>query len=328
MSEIILGAVSMGLLWAVMVIGVYITYRILDIADLSVEGTITLGAAVAARLITIGLNPWLATALSLLAGMLGGLITGLLHTRLRIPALLSGILTMIALWSINLRVMNRANLPLLKVQTVYSGLQDFLQANFGLSNGNAKAYATLIIGLCFVIACACILYWFLGTEIGCAVRATGSNPKMSRAQGINTANMLLLGLMFSNGLVGLSGALIAQYQSFADIQMGTGSIVIGLASLIIGEVLFGKRTVKNSLVSVVCGAVVYRLIIAIVLKLGLNSNDLKLFTAITVAVCLVLPHLKVKRLNAKKALNDKNNKNAQPKDDKAAKEESNNAVSQ
>lgn len=307
MAEIILGAVTMGLLWAVMVIGVYITYRILDIADLSVEGTITLGAAVVARLITIGINPWIATAVSLLAGMLGGLITGLLHTWLRIPALLSGILTMIALWSINLRVMDRANLPLLKVRTIYSSLQDFLEINFGLAAGHAKTFATLFIGLCFVIACSCILYWFLGTEIGCAVRATGSNPKMSRAQGINTAVMLLFGLMFSNGLVGLSGALIAQYQSYADIGMGTGSIVIGLASLIIGEVLFGRRTVKNSLVSVACGAVIYRLIIAIVLKLGLDSNDLKLFTAITVALCLVLPHLKVKHLNSKKAAKEKSN---------------------
>lgn len=307
MAEIILGAVSLGLLWAVMVVGVYITYRILDIADLSVEGTITLGAAVVARLITEGFNPWIATLISILAGVLGGLVTGILHTKLRIPALLSGILTMIALWSINSRVMGRANMPLLKVQTIYSSLQGFLQKTFNLSLGNAKSFATLIIGFLMVIAVSCVLYWFLGTEVGCAVRATGSNPKMSRAQGINTANMLMLGLMISNGLVGLSGALIAQYQSFADIQMGTGSIVIGLASLIIGEVLFGKRSVRNSLVSVVCGAVIYRLIIALVLKAGLNSDDLKLFTAITVAFCLSLPRLKSMHLTAKKAAKENAN---------------------
>ncbi len=283
MIEIILSAVALGLLWAVMVIGVYLTYRILNIADLSVEGTLPLGAAVAARMIAGGSDPWTATLCALLAGLLGGLITGLLHTVCRIPALLSGILTMLAMWSINLRVMGRSNTPLLRVETVYSLLE-----RLGLS----KTMATLTVGFLFVLFVALIIYWFFGTELGAAIRATGSNPNMARAQGIDTNNMIILGLMISNGLVGMAGALIAQYQGFADVQMGIGCIVIGLASLIIGEVLFGARSFKNSLISVILGAVAYRIIIAFVLKAGLTPNDLKLFTAITVAICLVLPMFK------------------------------------
>lgn len=306
MVDIIFGAISLGLLWAIMVIGVYITYRILDIADLSVEGTITLGAAVAARMISEGFSPWVATIVALLAGLLGGLVTGLLHTKLKIPALLSGILTMIAMWSINLRVMGgaagRANIPLLRVNTVYTPLIDFFEKTLGLQSGKGKMYASLVTGLAFVLIVSFILYWFFGTEIGSTIRATGSNPSMVRAQGVNTSAMIILGLMLSNGLVGLAGALIAQYQSSADIQMGTGSIVIGLASLIIGEVLFGKRSFKNALISVILGAVTYRLIIALVLKSGmLNPNDLKLFTAITVAICLAMPMFQSYRNTAKKS---------------------------
>jgi len=282
--SILLSAISLGLLWAVMVIGVYLTYRILDVADLSVEGTLPLGAAVAARLISGGINPWAATACALLSGLAGGLVTGLLHTKLKIPALLSGILTMLAMWSVNLRVMGgslgRSNTPLLRVDTVYTALG---------SMGLGKAYASLVVGCLSVLAVALIIYWFFGTELGAAIRATGSNPNMVRAQGVDTSVMIILGLMISNGLVSLSGALIAQYQGFSDIQMGVGSIVIGLASLIIGEVLFGTRSFKNSLISVILGAVVYRIIIALVLKAGMNPNDLKLFTAITVAVCLSMP---------------------------------------
>ena len=283
MISIMLGAVSLGLLWAVMVIGVYLTYRILDIADLSVEGTLPLGAAVAARMISQGVNPWAATVCALLSGLAGGLITGLLHTKLKIPALLSGILTMLAMWSINLRVMGRSNTPLLRVETVYTAL-----GNMGMNKTNS----TLLVGTLTVLAVALIIYWFFGTELGSAIRATGSNPNMVRAQGVDTNVMIIAGLMISNGLVSLSGALIAQYQGFSDVQMGVGSIVIGLASLIIGEVLFGTRTFKNSLVSVIVGAIIYRIIIALVLKAGMNPNDLKLFTAITVAVCLALPMFK------------------------------------
>lgn len=283
MLDIILGAIALGLLWAIMALGVYITYRVLDVADLTVEGTIALGGAVAARFISGGMDPWLATLLALIAGLLGGLCTGLLHTKLKIPALLSGILTMIALYSINLRVMGKSNIPLLRVKNVYSPLQ-----NLGLSG----SMPSLIVGVIFVVVVAVIIYWFFGTELGSAIRATGNNQNMARAQGINTSNMIILGLVISNGMVALSGALIAQYQSFADVQMGTGSIVIGLASLIIGEVLFGTRTFKRTLVSVSLGAIIYRIIIALVLKAGMNANDLKLFTAVTVAICLSMPMIK------------------------------------
>ena len=283
MLEILIGAVALGLLWAVMALGVYITYRILDVADLTVEGTIALGGAVAARMISANMNPWLSVLCATIAGLLAGLCTGLLHTKLRIPALLSGILTMIALYSINLRVMGKSNVPLLRVETVFSPFQ-----RMGLST----SISSLIVGTVTVIVVAVALYWFFGTELGNAIRATGNNQNMARAQGINTSNMVILGLVLSNGLVALSGALIAQYQSFSDVQMGTGSIVIGLASLIIGEVLFGTRTFKRTLVSVSLGAIIYRIIIALVLKAGMDANDLKLFTAITVAFCLSTPMIK------------------------------------
>ena len=291
MLTILLGAVSQGLLWAIMVIGVYLTYRILDIADLTVEGTLPLGAAVAGSLLVAGMNPFLATLCAMLAGMVGGLVTGLLHTKLKIPALLSGILTMISMWSINLRVMGMANVSLLRQETVYTPVQGLLMRFFP-ELSQSKAYASLILGAVFAVVVAMILYWFFGTELGASIRATGSNPNMVRAQGVNTSSTIILGLMISNGLVGLSGALIAQYQGYADVQMGTGSIVIGLASLIIGEVIFGTRSFKNSLISIILGAIIYRIIIALVLSAGMNSNDLKLFTAITVAICLSLPMFK------------------------------------
>jgi putative ABC transport system permease protein len=287
MLHIILGAISLGLLWALATMGVYITFRILNIADLSVEGSITMGAAIAAKAITQGMDPYLATLLALFGGMAAGFVTGLLHTKLKIPALLAGILTMIALYSINLRIMEKANIPLLRLDTVYTVLQ-----NLGMN----RMYAVIGIGFLFVAAVVALLYWFFGTEIGCAIRATGNNPDMVRAQGINTNTTKILGLVLSNGLVALSGGLIAQYQSFADIQMGVGSIVIGLASVIIGEVLFGKNSFMSRLVSLVLGSVTYRIIIAFVLKLGMPANDLKLFTAITVAIALALPVIK-KQIN-------------------------------
>ncbi len=283
MWEIIKGALMLGLLWSVMTIGVYITYRILDIADLTVEGSITMGAAIAAFCISNGMNPYLSTLLALIGGMAAGLVTGLLHTKLKIPALLSGILTMIALYSINLRIMGRANISLLRVDTIYTSF-----TNMGMD----KTSSIIVLGLICIVILIGILYWFFGTEVGCAIRATGNNPQMARAQGINTRNMIILGLVISNGLVAFSGALIAQSQSFADIQMGIGSIVIGLASVIIGEVLFGKKNFYSRLISLVLGAFTYRFIIAIVLKLGMAANDLKLFTAITVAVALALPMFK------------------------------------
>ncbi|NLP31179.1 MAG: ABC transporter permease [Clostridiales bacterium] len=280
MLQILLGAISLGLLWAIMTIGVYITYRILNIADLSVEGSIAMGAAIAANGIYNGMDPFLATGLACVGGMIAGFVTGMLHTQLKIPALLSGILTMIALYSINLRIMGKANVSLLRMDTVYTVLE-----NLGINRSNS----VMILGFITVIIIVCILYWFFGTEIGCAIRATGNNPQMARAQGINTNTMIILGLVISNGLVGISGAMIAQSQSFADVQMGMGSIVIGLASVIIGEVLFGKNNFFSRLLSLVLGAITYRIIIALVLKMGMHANDLKLFTAITVAIALSLP---------------------------------------
>ena len=280
----ITGAIGLGLLWAVMTIGVYITYRILDIADLTVEGTITMGASIAAICITGGMNPWLALLLAFLGGMAAGLCTGLLHTVLRIPPLLSGILTMIALWSINLHIMGRSNVSLLRMETVFTYFTDTL--------GMSKNIAMIVVGGGLALVLMCIIYWFFGTEIGCSIRATGNNQNMARAQGINTKVAITLGLIISNGLVALSGALIAQSQAYSDVQMGTGSIVIALASLIIGEVLFGKDQFFRRLLSLALGAVAYRIIIVLVLRLGMDSNDLKLFTAITVAIALYLPTLK------------------------------------
>lgn len=280
MLDILTGAISLGLIWSIMTIGLYITYRILDIADLTVEGSIVLGAAIAARAINDGVNPYVAMILALFGGMAAGLITGLLNTVLRIPPLLSGILTMIALYSINLRILGRANLSLLRLRTVYTVFEDM---------GINRTYSVIILGLICVSIIICALYWFFGTEIGCAIRATGRNPQMARAQGINTNTAKILGLIISNGLVGIGGALYAQSQTFADINSGTGSIVIGLASVIIGEVLFGKKNFLSRLISLVLGAVLYRIIIAIVFELGMPANDLKLFTAITVAFALALP---------------------------------------
>jgi putative ABC transport system permease protein len=283
MLSLLQGAVSLGLLWAIMTIGVYIPYRILDFADLTVEGSITTGAAVSATLVVSGMNPFLATLIAIFAGMGAGLITGLLHTKLKIPALLSGILTMIALYSINIRIMAKANVSLLRVDTVFSPF-----TAMGLDTRNA----VIVFGLICVVAVILVLYWFFGTEIGCAIRATGNNPRMIRAQGVKTDTMIILGLVISNGLVAFAGALIGQFQSYADIQMGIGSIVIGLASVIIGEVLFGTRNFMNTLFSLMLGAIAYRIIIAVVLELGLAPTDLRLFTAITVAIALSFPVFK------------------------------------
>jgi len=280
MLQILMGAISLGLLWSIVTIGVYITYRILTIADLTVEGSIVTGAAIAAFAITKGINSYAAVGLAFIGGLAAGLVTGLLHTRLKIPSLLSGILTMIALYSVNLRIMGKANISLLRMHTAYSVFE-----NLGLNHNTA----VIILGLIFVSSIIGILYWFFGTEIGCAIRATGDNPQMVRAQGINTNTTIILGLMISNGLVAVGGALIAQSQGFADVQMGIGSIVIGLASVIIGEVLFGKRNFFTRLISLSLGAITYRIIIALVLKLGMPANDLKLFTAITVTLALALP---------------------------------------
>lgn len=286
MLDLVLSTVSQGLLWAIMALGVFLTFRVLDIADLSVEGTFPLGAAVAATLIDAGHSVWFAMLIALIAGCIGGTVTALLTTKLKIPALLSGILTMIGLYSVNLMIMGKANVPLLRAETVFMLTEDL----FGVSS----VVATLIVGLIATTVVGVIMYWFFGTVLGTAIRATGCNPQMARAQGINTNVMVILGLLISNGLVALSGALVAQSNGFADVGMGTGTIVIGLASVIIGEVLFGTRSFKNWLISVVLGSVVYRAVIAIVLELGMPPNDLKLFTAVLVAIALSLPLIKNK----------------------------------
>ena len=286
MLDLVLSTVSQGLLWAIMALGVFLTFRVLDIADLSVEGTFPLGAAVAATLIDAGHSVWFAMLIALIAGCIGGTVTALLTTKLKIPALLSGILTMIGLYSVNLMIMGKANVPLLRAETVFTLTENL----FGVSS----VVATLIVGLVATVIVGAIMYWFFGTVLGTAIRATGCNPQMARAQGINTNVMVILGLLISNGLVALSGALVAQSNGFADVGMGTGTIVIGLASVISGDVLFGTRSFKNWLISVVLGSVVYRAVIAIVLELGMPPNDLKLFTAVLVAIALSLPLIKNK----------------------------------
>lgn len=283
--SVLMGAVSQGLLWSILAIGVYITYKILDYADLTTEGSYPLGAAVAAQMILSGFNPFIATFVSMIAGMVAGFVTGFLNTKLKIPSLLSGILSMTGLYSINLRIMGKANLPLLKQDTVISIVSDM---------GIETSTAVLIVGIIFVLIVIAILWWFFGTEKGFAIRATGDNADMIRALGVNTNSMVILGLVISNGLIALSGGIMAQYNGYADVGMGTGTIVIGLASVIIGEVLFGHSSILRSLFAVVLGSILYRIIIAFVLSKGLVPTDLKLLSSVLLAVCLSLPLIKEK----------------------------------
>lgn len=286
MLDLMVPTIAQGLLWAVMALGVYITFRVLDIADLTVEGSFPLGAATAAALLSAGFGPLTAIAAAALAGMLAGVVTGVLHTKMKIPALLAGILTMIALYSVNLRIMGKANISLLGVDTTFSICRDLLGLN--------SAQTTLVVGLAATLLIGVAIYWFFGTEIGAAIRATGFNQQMIRAQGVDTNVTIILGLLLSNALVAVSGALVAQSNGFADVGMGTGTIVIGLASVIIGEVLFGVRSFKNCIISVVLGSIVYRIVIAVVLQMGMPPNDLKLFTSVLVAFALSMPLLKSK----------------------------------
>lgn len=291
MIELIIPTVGQGLLWAVLALGVYLTFRVLDVADLTVEGSFPLGAAVAASLLNAGVSIPISLLLAIIAGMLSGVVTGVLHTKMKIPALLAGILTMIALYSVNLRIMGKANISMLGIDTVFRYTRDVTGLNV--------ADASFVVGLVFTVFVGVATYHFLGTEIGACLRATGCNQQMIRAQGVNTDTMLIIGLAVSNGLVGLSGALIAQANGFADVGMGTGTIVIGLASVIIGEVLFGDRSVKNSMISVVLGSITYRIVIAVVLALGMPPNDLKLFTSVLVAIALALPLIQSKMKSRK-----------------------------
>lgn len=283
------GAAAQGLIWGLMAIGVYLTFRVLEVSDLTVDGSIALGGAVAVMLIRSGMNPWLAMVCTFLSGMLAGLITGTLHTRCGIPAILSGILTQLALYSINLRILgNKAN------QAVGVDKYPLLVSQRYVREMSLRNPLPLLILLC--AALIVILYWFFGTEKGSAIRATGANPAMARAQGINTDGNIVLGLMISNGLVAFAGGLLAQFQGASDVGMGKGAIVIGLAAVIIGEVIFGKVFINFGLKlsAVVIGAVVYYLVLQVVLQLGLNTNDLKLVSASIVAVFLAVPYWKEK----------------------------------
>ena len=286
-------AIAQGLIWGIMAIGIYVTYKILDIADLTVDGSLCTGGATCVIMLVNGCPMWLALICSILAGMLAGLITGILITKLKIPAILAGILTQLALYSINLHIMG-------------FGTTSFSKSNLPISVDKYKLLVSsryvrelslrnpIIITILFVIIVIAILYWFFGTELGCSIRATGANQFMARSQGINTDKTKVIGLVISNSLVALSGALLSQYQGFADINMGRGAIVIGLAAVIIGEQLFDKvfKNFALKLFACVLGAIIYYLVIQFVLKLGLSTDDLKMLTAIVVAIFLAIPNLK------------------------------------
>ena len=287
------GAVAQGLIWGLMAIGVYITFKVLDLADLTVDGTMATGGAVCLVLMTHGVNLWVALLCAFLAGMLAGLVTGVLHTFMGIPAILAGILTQLALFSVNLRIMgSKANVAI-------------NPDNYTLlvSLRNVKKLVPqnpILVVAVFTVVVIALLYWFFGTELGSSIRATGANANMSRAQGINVDFNKVLGLMISNGLVALASALYCQYQGFADVNAGRGAIVIGLAAVIIGEVVFSRifRNFALKLLSVALGAVIYYIVIQFVLTAGLNTNDLKLITALVVAIVLAIPYWKGKYFRA------------------------------
>jgi len=284
-----IGAVSQGVLWGLMTLGVYLTFRILNVADMTVDGSFAAGGAVTAVLIVNGMNPILTFFFVFLMGLACGLVTGIMNTKLKINILLASILTQIALYSINIRIMGKPNTPLLGVDTVMTKL-------IRLTGGHmTKTMSSLIIGVFVIAVVIAVMYWFFGTEYGSAIRATGANENMVRAMGVNTDTTKIVGLMVSNGMVALSGALVAQSQGYGDVQMGVGTIVVGLASIIIGEVIFGNHFgLWYTLISVVFGSIIYRIVIAFVLQLGLKSTDLKLLTALIVAIALSVPVFKQK----------------------------------
>ena len=288
------GACAQGLIWGLLALGVYITYKLLDFADLTVDGSMATGGAVAVMLIRAGMNPWLALIFAFLAGMAAGFITGMLHTALGIPGILASILTQISLYSINLNILGSSN------QAVSVDKYSLVVSLRYISDSTASKIRMFTTCILFCVVLVAILYWYFGTEQGHAIRATGCNRQMARAQGINTDFHTVLALMISNGLVGLSGGLYAQYQGAADVNMGRGAIVIGLAAVIIGDVLFGKMCAGKkiafayTLFSVIAGAILYYLVLSVVLWLKFPSDDLKLFSAIVVAIFLSIPYLKAK----------------------------------
>ena len=283
------GAAAQGLIWGIMAIGVYITFRILDIADLTVDGTLCTGGAVCIMMMLSGHNVWVSMLVATGAGLLAGLATGIFHTFMGIPAILAGLLTQLSLYSVNLKIMGKANQAI--------NVDKFnLLVSLRRVKGVALTQNTLFIVAIMIIILIAVLYWFFGTELGCSLRATGCNPSMSRAQGINTDRNKVLGLMLSNGLVALSGALLTQYQGFADINMGRGSIVIGLAAVIIGEAIFSRifRNFALKLLSVVFGSILYYLVLQIVIWMGIDTDLLKMLSALVVAFFLAFPYWKGK----------------------------------
>lgn len=283
---ILQSATSQGVLWSLLAIGVYLTFRILDIADLTAEGSFPLGAGIAAMSITHGFSPIIATILGFCGGVLAGLVSGLLHTKLKIPALLAGIITMTGLYSVTNRVMGKApNISLLGETTIFSWIQDL---------GLTKINAVIVVGLLIAALIVALLFIFFKTEIGLAIRATGDNIDMSEANGINTDNMKMIGYMISNGCISLSGALIAQNNGFADLNSGVGTIVIGLASIIIAEVLLRNKPLLTRLLTIVVGSIIYRFILAIVFEFNVEPSDSKIASAIVLVICLSLPQIQDK----------------------------------
>ena len=291
------GACAQGIIWGIMAVGVYLTFKVLDLADLTVDGSFGTGGAVLVVCTIAGMNIWLAMLLAFLAGCIAGLVTGILHTKFGIPAILAGILTQLALYSVNLRIMSgRANVAL--------NIDEY-----GILVSLRYIPKSILVGGAFALVIIGLLYWFFGTELGAGVRATGCNEAMARANGINTGFNKVLGLVLSNGIVALSGGLLAQYQGFADINMGRGAIVIGLAAVIIGDVIFGKlfKNFALRLLAAVLGGVIYYIVIQLVLQMGLNANDLKLFSALVVALVLGVPYWKG-QLSAKHVKTNKGGK--------------------
>ena len=291
------GACAQGIIWGIMAVGVYLTFKVLDLADLTVDGSFGTGGAVLVVCTIAGMNIWLAMLLAFLAGCIAGLVTGILHTKFGIPAILAGILTQLALYSVNLRIMRgRANVAL--------NIDEY-----GILVSLRYIPKSILVGGAFALVIIGLLYWFFGTELGAGVRATGCNEAMARANGINTGFNKVLGLVLSNGIVALSGGLLAQYQGFADINMGRGAIVIGLAAVIIGDVIFGKlfKNFALRLLAAVLGGVIYYIVIQLVLQMGLNANDLKLFSALVVALFLGVPYWKG-QLSAKHVKTNKGDK--------------------
>ena len=288
--NLMVSAIGQGLLWALLGLGLYLTFRILDFCDMTVEGTFPLGAATAVTAISRGINPLLATLLAILAGMIAGLVTGLLYTKGKIPSLLAGILTMTAIYSVNLRIMGKSNISLLGKQTLFSG---------HFMTSLPQYFDSVVMGIIVIAIVTILMVLFLATDYGQAFSATGDNPTMAKSLGIHTDKMVIVGLMVSNGMVGLCGALIAQNNGYADINMGIGTIVIALASIIIGEVAFGELTLNQRLVAVTLGSIIYRIILLVVLQLGFSANDLNLISSIVLAICMMIPqleqHLQIKK---------------------------------